>query len=87
MRMGLINRLMPFAELESYVRDYAETIGHNAPLTLKAAKLASAELLKDEEHRDLDLVQHAVNTCFNSEDYQEGRLAFMEKRKPMFQGR
>lgn len=87
LRMGLLNRLMPYEELEPYVRDYADTIGHNAPLTLKAAKLASTELLKDEEHRDLDLVQQAVDTCFNSHDYQEGRMAFMEKRPPVFQGR
>ena len=87
LRMGLINRLMSREELESYVREYADTIGHNAPLTIKAAKLASSELLKDEDERDLTLVQQAVDTCFNSGDYQEGRTAFMEKRKPMFQGR
>ena len=47
LRMGLINRLLPGAELASYVQDYAAMIGANAPLTIRAAKLASTELLKD----------------------------------------
>lgn len=87
LRMGLINRLLPGAELATYVQDYAATIGSNAPLTIRAAKLASTELLKAEDARDLSVVQRAVAACFDSADYQEGRTAFLEKRPPAFTGR
>jgi len=85
--MGLLNRLLPVAELVSYVQDYAAMIGANAPLSIQAAKLASTELLKVEAERDLAVVQGAVEVCFNSADYHEGRTAFMEKRPPLFTGR
>jgi enoyl-CoA hydratase/carnithine racemase len=84
--MGLINRVVPDAELESYVKTYAETIAGNAPLTIKALKLVVGELLKDESKRDVAGMEGAVNTCFRSKDYIEGRDAFMEKRKPVFKG-
>ncbi|HXH11914.1 MAG TPA: enoyl-CoA hydratase [Alphaproteobacteria bacterium] len=87
LRMGLINRLLPRPELTTYVQDYATMIGANAPLTLRAAKLASIELLKPEAERDLVAVQRAVEACFDSADYQEGRTAFLEKRPPIFTGR
>ena len=87
LRMGLINRLLPRAELVSYVQDYATLIAANAPLTIRASKLASLELLKSEGERDLSVVQRAVQACFDSADYHEGRTAFMEKRPPVFTGR
>jgi enoyl-CoA hydratase/carnithine racemase len=85
--MGLINRVLPAGEVAAYVDDYAATIAGNAPLTVLAAKTVVDEILKDSGDRDLDLCQKVVDDCFASDDYQEGRKAFMEKRKPDFQGR
>ena len=84
--MGLVNRVVPVTELESTVTTLAETIAANAPLTVKAAKAAINEGTKNPDERDLDRVAAMVEACFNSEDYKEGRRAFMEKRKPEFQG-
>ena len=51
--MGLVNRVVPEAELETYVKNYAETIAGNAPLTVKAVKYIVGEVMKDESKRDL----------------------------------
>ncbi|HEV7820217.1 MAG TPA: enoyl-CoA hydratase-related protein, partial [Burkholderiales bacterium] len=82
----LINRLLPVAELENYVHDYANTIAGNAPLTISAVKQSVVEMGKDESKRDVARCNKMVDACFASKDYIEGRDAFMEKRKPAFQG-
>jgi len=84
--MGFVNRVVPDAELESYVKTYGEMIGGNAPLTMGSAKLVVGELLKDESERDMKAAIASVKRCFESKDYIEGRTAFMEKRKPAFTG-
>src|SRR6516165_4025638 len=84
--MGLVNRVVPDAELEAYVKNYAETIAANAPLTVKAVKYIIGEVLKDESKRNVARCAEMVEQCFTSNDFIEGRRAFMEKRKPAFTG-
>jgi enoyl-CoA hydratase len=84
--MGLVNRVVPAAELETTVKGITDTICANAPLTIKAVKFAVGEILKDDARRDMRRVEEMVEQCFASRDYAEGRTAFMEKRKPKFTG-
>jgi enoyl-CoA hydratase/carnithine racemase len=84
--MGLVNRVLPDSELESYVKDYADTIAGNAPLTVDSVKFIVAQTLANESERDLKACDDMVQACFASNDYKEGRKAFMEKRKPVFTG-
>jgi enoyl-CoA hydratase len=84
--MGLVNRVVPSAELETSVKAITDTICANAPLTIKAVKYTVGEILKDETKRNVARTTQMVEDCFSSSDYNEGRSAFMEKRKPVFTG-
>jgi enoyl-CoA hydratase len=87
LQMGLVNQVVPAAELEQHTAEYANAIAGNAPLTLASIKRNIIEWHKDPAERNLDLTQQMVDACYASEDYKEGRTAFMEKRKPVFKGR
>jgi enoyl-CoA hydratase/carnithine racemase len=86
-RIGLVNRVVPDEDLTEVVLTLARGIADNAPLSVRAAKLAVAAAVQGESERDLAAVNAAVLACFDSTDYREGRTAFMEKRTPRFIGR
>lgn len=85
--MGLINRMVPAGELDNLGQSYADMIAANAPMTVASIKTIVGEIAKDEALRDVALCDRLVAACFDSEDFREGRTAFMAKRKPQFQGR
>lgn len=87
LRIGLLNGVVPGTQLETTVREYAEKLADNAPLTLAAHKIAIREAMRPAPERDITRIQSLARQCFDSNDYQEGIAAFLAKRKPVFQGR
>ncbi|MGE0829927.1 MAG: enoyl-CoA hydratase [Hyphomonadaceae bacterium] len=85
LRLRLLNEAVPHERLEARVRELAGSISINAPLTVRAAKEAVNQLAQARE--DAGRMAAFAAACFDSADYVEGRRAFMEKRKPVFQGR
>src|ERR1700675_2562768 len=87
LRIGLVDRVVLDAELWNATLEIARTISGNAPLAVQAAKITIAQVLKDPDKRDMDTIKALGTACMDSEDFREGRQAFMEKRKPQFHGR
>jgi enoyl-CoA hydratase len=87
LRIGLVDRVSPDAELWDATMEIARTISGNAPLAIKAAKITIAQVLKDPDKRDMAAIKQVGTDCMDSQDFREGRQAFMEKRKPKFTGK
>ena len=86
-RMGFVNRVVPDAELDIAVDAYAAEIASNAPLAIRAIKVAIGEALKPPADRDRARCDALAAACNESEDYREGQRAFAERRAPEFRGR
>ena len=84
--MGLVNEVVPEAEIEAAGRNLIEKIASNAPLSLRAMKATLRRCMRDAflgEHKDLD---EMVKVILKSSDAKEGARAFVEKRKPVWKG-
>ena len=84
--MGLVHRVIPDEELESYTLEVLRTLCENAPLSIANSKTQIEEYVKSAGHPDHARMEEAIVRCAKSADYEEGRRAFMEKRKPRFTG-
>jgi enoyl-CoA hydratase len=87
LRIGLVSRIAPVEGLEALLAEYTTAITTGAPLTIKAGKRILQEILALDADFDHDLGRKLILDCFESEDYADGRKAFMEKRKPVFKGK
>lgn len=84
--MGLVNRVYPDADLESEVEKIISALCDNAPLSISNSKTIIEEYVKSSGPPDAARMAASIDRCGKSSDYQEGRRAFMEKRKPRFRG-
>jgi len=84
--LGAVQAIVPRDDLETAVGALAGRIASNAPLTVRAAKLAIRSLLEPENEPLREAADASRRAADGSEDYAEGRRAFAEKRPPRFTG-
>lgn len=87
LRMGFVSKVCSAGEFDATVELYAKMISENAPLTVAASKYNIRQVCAHPEDQDIPGAVAMVEKCFASEDFKEGRAAFLEKRQAQFKGR
>ena len=82
--LGLINEIVEDDQLDARVSSLAETIAGHAPLTLFATKRTVGKILA---RRRTEPDYEPIELCYGSHDFREGVTSFLEKRKPVWEGR
>ena len=86
-RIGMVHEVFSDADFPALAQARVQAVAENAPLALRAARLAMRHVLGGPGAPDAQQVDDAVQACFRSQDYQEGQIAFREKRAPAFMAR
>ena len=87
LRMGLVSKVVPHAELMPAAMEIAGKIAANAPLSVRAVKRLAKRGLDMPLSHAMDTERYVFGLLYQSEDRIEGRKAFAEKRKPRYKGR
>ena len=83
---GLVNRVLPSASIAEAVRELAEVIAGNAPLTIQATKEALRRI-RASQRLDPGEVEDLITMCYLSDDFKQAVQAFLGKTTPVFKGR
>jgi len=84
---GMVNGVVPFAELMPKVLAIAQRLADNAPISVRQAKKSIHQGLQTDLKTGLYFEVQAYDRMISTEDRLEGIRAFNEKRKPIFKGR
>jgi enoyl-CoA hydratase len=86
-RLGLVNQVVPMAELNDAVAKFCEKLSSKGPVALHMAKAAMNNGLQADLRTGLEIEARCFSLCFGTEDRLEGMKAFLEKRKAHYKGR